>query len=156
DPALTPAEVKDAFMSTAVDWGQPGYDTDTGAGRLDVYAALRRAGAPLATPPAVPSHVVWQDSGDAQQDFDVADAGAPLALTLTGAKSQVFELTDPDGNVLTAVADTPYRDWPSRQKELVIKAPAPGRYTAQVSGAGDFTVDVSGHLMPVDTTKPAL
>jgi hypothetical protein len=156
-PALTPAELKDAFMSTAVDWGPPGLDADSGAGRLDVYAALRRAGAALATPPAVPSHVIWQDSGDAQHDVEVADAGAPLALTLTGAEDQSFELLDANGDVvLTAVAGTPDRDWPSRQKELTLKTPAPGRYTARVRGAGGFTVDISGDLALADTTKPAL
>ena len=53
---LTPAELKDVMERTAIDWGTPGRDNDYGSGRLDAYAALRAVGAPLAAPPAVPSH----------------------------------------------------------------------------------------------------
>jgi serine protease AprX len=54
NPALTPAQVKDAVRSTAVDWGRAGADPDYGAGRLDGYAALKSAGAALTTGPAGP------------------------------------------------------------------------------------------------------
>ena len=50
NPSLTPQQIKDPIKSTAVDWGPPGADSDYGAGRLDAYAALRAAGAPLGRP----------------------------------------------------------------------------------------------------------
>src|SRR5262249_40500533 len=39
NPFLTPAQVKTALMTTAVDIGAPGFDTVAGAGRLDALAA---------------------------------------------------------------------------------------------------------------------
>ena len=157
NPALTPAQVKDAIVSSAVDWGPPGPDLDSGGGRLDVYAALGRVGAALATPPAVPSHVAWQGTDDTTHDLEVADSKAPLALTLTGPTGLGFDLLDAAGNVIvTAVRDPSYRPWPSRQKELTLPAPAAGRYTVRVSGTGAFTVDASADLAPGDTTPPAL
>ena len=61
NPSLTPQQIKDTMTSTAEDWGPPGADGDYGAGRLDAYAALRAAGAPLGTTgAAVPAHTVPQ------------------------------------------------------------------------------------------------
>lgn len=157
NPSLTPAQVKDAMISSAVDWGAPGPDAESGAGRLDVYAALRRAGAALATPPKVPSHVSWQGTDGMTRDLDVADADAPLALTLTGPAALGFDLLDASGNLIaTAVPDVAYRPWPSRQKELTLKAPAPGRYSVRVRGTGAFVVDASGDMAAADTSPPAV
>jgi serine protease AprX len=155
DPTLTPQQVKDAITGTAIDWGAPGWDPESGFGRLDAYAALRRAGSALATPPAVPSHAAWEASGDAQRDIDVADAGAPLSLTLTGDKTLDFALLDNGGNVIA----TPLKDmrpWPLRSQNIVVNAPAAGHYTARVRGSGAYTLDISGDLAPGDTTPPAL
>lgn len=43
-PQLTPAQVRAAITSSAVDIGDPGFDARAGHGRVDVEAALRRAG----------------------------------------------------------------------------------------------------------------
>ncbi len=154
-PSLTPAQVKAAIVGSAIDWGPPGWDPETGAGRLDAYRALELAGSALATPPAVPSHVAWQASDDAQSDFEVADAGAPLALILTGPKALDFALLDATGTVI-ATPTHDMRPWPLRQQDIVIKVPAAGRYTARVRGVGAFTVDISADLAPGDVTPPAL
>jgi len=48
DPALGPREVAAILEGTAVDLGPPGKDDDSGAGRLDVLAAVERAARGLA------------------------------------------------------------------------------------------------------------
>ena len=56
NPQLTPAEVKQLLRETAVDWGPPGPDVESGAGRLDGYAAITRAAGVTGQGPAVPLH----------------------------------------------------------------------------------------------------
>jgi hypothetical protein len=46
NPFLTPAQVKSALMTAAVDIGAPGFDTVAGAGRLDALAATIAVAAP--------------------------------------------------------------------------------------------------------------
>ena len=48
NPALGPAEVAGILGETAIDLGPPGKDDDSGAGRLDVLAAVERAARGLA------------------------------------------------------------------------------------------------------------
>lgn len=43
EPGLPPSAIREALLATAVDVDDPGWDHRTGAGRLDVAAALRRA-----------------------------------------------------------------------------------------------------------------
>ena len=71
NPGLTPQQVKDTIAGTAVDWGRggdnltagsSGPDIDYGAGRLDAYAALKSAGAPLYAPPLVPARELREGS----------------------------------------------------------------------------------------------
>jgi serine protease AprX len=160
-PGLTPVEVKAAITGTAVDWGRPGRDVEYGAGRLDVYAALRALGAPLAVPPAVPRHEVWSgtlaEKETASRDVEVTASGVPLAVTMLGPDDG-FDVTlhDSSGaNVGTAVQ----QPTPSRQEVITLAVPSPGRYTIRVhafAGDGSFAVDVSGALAPADTTAPHL
>jgi serine protease AprX len=160
-PTLKPAEIKDLMERTAIDWGAPGRDNDYGYGRLDAYAALEAAGAPLATPPAVPSHQARSGSlvtGDsATFDVEVADARFPLAVTLN-APSVGFGLALRDSSG-TDVGTTTTQPVPSRQRDISLLAPVAGHYTVTVSApaaAGAFALDVSGSLVPTDTTAPAL
>lgn len=62
NPGLTSEEVNGKIRRTAVDWGRgcpgtltPGPDLDYGSGRLDGYAAIRSAGAPLTVLPRCPA-----------------------------------------------------------------------------------------------------
>src|SRR5262249_41701317 len=133
DPGIAPAGVKQAMMDTAVDWGAPGVGDESGAGGLDVYAGPRQGGAPAAAPPGGPRHESWAGTDASTGEIDVADARAPLSLTLTGTKGLTFQLLDGAQNVLqTAGPDAPYRAWPSRQQELLLQAPAAGTYFARV------------------------
>jgi serine protease AprX len=161
NPNLTPGQIKDAIERTAVDWGVPGRDVDYGSGRLDAYAALKTAGAALATPPAVPRHRTWGgtlvEGQNATTDVDVADSGYPLALTMTGPSSGFdLSLRDQSGAEVGTETAQPVA---SRQEDISLTAPAPGHYTVVVlarSGGGDFTVDASGGFAPADNTAPEL
>ena len=66
NPTLTPTQVRDILQATAVDVGTPGYDTHTGYGRANAYAAL------LATPVPVTPDL----------DHDGTVGAADLALLL--------------------------------------------------------------------------
>jgi serine protease AprX len=161
NPALTPAQVKQTVMDTAIDWGRPGKDVEYGAGRLDAYAALRAAGAPLAVPPAAPEHRVWSGTlaqGEvATSDVEIADPRFPLAVTMLGP-STGFDLSLRDANG-TSVGTMTTQWGPSRQEDITLTAPAPGHYTVRVEAsadAGEFVTDISGALAPADSAAPGL
>lgn len=54
DPSLSPLEVMDVLMNTAVDLGTPGFDLTFGAGRVDAFAAVSSV-APEASPTPMPT-----------------------------------------------------------------------------------------------------
>jgi hypothetical protein len=159
-PTLTSDQIKDILHSTAVDWGRggdstvpgsTGPDVDYGWGRLDGWAALKAAGAPVTTAPRTPGHTELEGriSGTgAKVDFpiSIADASFPLAATLTvpgGSLTRNFDLTllSPSGAQLATSTLTERHD--------AVSAPvaAPGTYLLRVTstaGAGDFFLDVSG------------
>lgn len=72
-PGLAPAEVEEVLVGTARDIGEPGIDEATGAGLLDVGAALDSVGALPQRPAAEDSPAL---SGDADQGSDVDKAGS--------------------------------------------------------------------------------
>ena len=166
NPALTPQQVKDKVVATAIDWGRggdnkvvgsTGADIDYGAGRLDGYAALAAAGAPLGAAPAAPARGLFEGSLSASgayvdHRFDIGSTAFPVAATLVipslsagAAWSPDFDLYlyDPTGNLVA---------WSERseRQEDVTHAPArTGTYTLRVRsyrGSGAYFVDVSGAL----------
>jgi serine protease AprX len=179
NPGLTPDGVKAAVTATAIDWarggdnrtaGSTGPDIDSGHGRLDAYAALKAAGAALATGPAAPAHVLREGSLSgtgtyADHRLDVTALGSPLAATLihptisaSAAWTPDFDLYlyDPAGR-LVARAETA-----SRQEDVAFAPTATGTYTLRVasySGSGPYFVDVSGAsaaaAAPAPTTTTA-
>ncbi len=175
NPLLTSQQVKDAIMQTAIDWGRggdnktagsTGADIDYGAGRLDGYAALKAAGAPLSSPPAMPVHQLREGSLSAtgasvDYQLNVTDTQFPIGATMimpaissATATSPDFDLYlyDPSGN---QVAQT-YTY--SRQEVLGYKPTATGTYTLRVksyNGSGAYFVDISAGL-GVDTTAPSV
>ncbi|MDP8911541.1 MAG: S8 family serine peptidase, partial [Actinomycetota bacterium] len=172
---LTPQQVKDTLVGTAIDWGRAGDskaagstgpDIEYGAGRLDAYAALKEAGGTLTTGPATPRHELREGtlSGTgARVDYvlDVVDTAFPVAATLitpaiTGASATTPDfdlyLYDPAGTLVGRSETT------SRQERVGYVPTATGKYTLRVysySGSGSFFVDVSSGLA-VDTTPPAI
>jgi len=159
NPSLTPAQVKSILMSTAVDWGRggdatvpgsTGPDIDYGAGRLDAYAALKAAGAPLNSPPPSPPHVTLEGTidtaGGSWQKQLVVSGSAPLAATMIipnadpSTKNLDLALLDSSGNTLATSTTT------SREERISYGLPA-GVYVLKatsVQGTGDFFIDVSG------------
>lgn len=161
-PGWSPAQVKSTLLETAEDWGRGGdnrtpgsrgHDIDYGAGRLDAYAALAAAGAPLASPPQVPVHDLFEGTlagvgAFASYELDVTSTAFPIAATLIHpdfdpASPQQFDLRlrDPSG-AQVATSETATR----RQKRVRYAPPTTGRYTLDVvaaAGSGDFFVDVS-------------
>jgi serine protease AprX len=180
NPGLTPQQVKDKITGTAIDWGRggdnitagsTGADIDYGAGRLDAYAALQSAGAPLNSPPLEPVHEFREGSlsGDGDQDdyvFNVPDTMFPIGATLimptiSGPRSSTLEfelyLLDPNGSVVASSAV----HYPSanRQQELGFFPSVAGNYTLRVrsyDGTGqyflDFTSGRTGYARPQGAT----
>jgi serine protease AprX len=166
NPTLTPSQVRDAMTATAIDWGRAGKDSEYGAGRLDAYAALKAAGAPLGTGPAAPEHRVYEGSLSATGTYvdyklSVADTSFPIAATMiipaiSGgfAYSPDFDLYlyNPAGT-LVARAETV-----SRQETVGYKPTGTGTYTLRVrsySGSAAYYVDVSAGLGTVSSpTEP--
>lgn len=166
NPALTPAQVRDAIVNTAVDWGRSGdnraagargVDIDYGYGRLDAYAALKAVGAPLTTGPPGPAHDLREATltgAGTYVDYAlaVADTTFPIAATLiipgiagAGASSPDFDLQlfDPSGTRVAAAETT------SRQEQVQYLPTVSGTYTLRVnsfSGSGGFFVDISAGL----------
>jgi len=169
NPALTPAQIKSAMMTTAVDWGRGGLnktgsgpDVDYGAGRLDAFAAIKSIGAPLGTGPPMPIHTLLSGSlpgsGAVQQhEITIANTDFPIAATLvmpdwTGGNPDFdLFLLDANGTELQRSA------FVTRQEEIGVIPPAPGKYTLQVrsdGGSGDYILDVSAPPAPTPPTPP--
>ncbi|MDQ3821875.1 MAG: S8 family serine peptidase [Actinomycetota bacterium] len=157
---LTPAGVRDAIRSTAVEWGPTGADIDYGAGRLDAFAALKAAGAPVGTPPAVPAHAFHQGSlagtgAVADYKLDVASTAYPIAATLimsSAASDFDLYLYNPAGQIVA------WSERVERQEDVTFKPTATGTYTLRVhsySGNGPFFVDVSAGLGTLAAPAPA-
>lgn len=164
NPSYGNDSVKAAIKSSAIDWGRGGSnatagtlgaDIDYGAGRLDAYAALVTAGAPLTSPPSLPSHALREGSlsGTGQgldYTVDIADTTIPFAATMiqvptgcrTGADPDFdLKLISPGGAVVASASEA------ERQDEFGYVAPTPGVYTLRVFSfrdCGDFFIDVSG------------
>ena len=173
--AFTPAQVKDSIRTTALDWGRGGNnrtagstgpDIDFGTGRLDAYAALKAAGAPLTAGPATPPHKLLEGSlaatgVAADYKLDVADVGFPIAVTMIMPSISAGAATTPDfdlylynpAGTLVARAETV-----DRQETISVRPTATGSYTLRVysySGSGGFFADVSAGL-GVDTMAPSI
>ena len=173
NPALGPQDVKNAIMSTAVDWGRSGDNTtvgssgpdiDYGAGRLDGYAAIEAAvGWSIGLPPPMPSHELLEGSlsgTGAQVDhvLNVTDATFPIAATLIlpsiaggSASTPDFDLylIDPNGNTVVSATTS------MREDTLGYMPVVAGTYLLRVrsqSGGGGYFLDVSAGQPP---TPPA-
>jgi serine protease AprX len=163
---LSAQQIKNAITSSAIDWGRVGADNEFGAGRLDAYAALKAAGAPLGTAPSAPTHVLREATltgtgAVADYTLDVTDRTFPIAVTLvipgvTGAVASTPDfdlyLYNPSGT-LVARAETV-----SRQEQIAHLPAVTGAYKLRVasySGGGAFVVDVSAGLSTGAPAAPA-
>ena len=165
NPSLTPAQVKTTIASTAIDWGASGADPEFGAGRLDAYAALKAAGAALATGPDVPEHTLRTGTlagpgSVSESALEVTDVRFPIAATLTipslasaSGSSPNFDvyLYGPDGSPLGSGATS------GRQELLAFQPEATGTYVVRVvsaAGSGPFVLDISAGTGSSGQTVP--
>ena len=166
NPTLTPAARQGQRDGHGRGLGPPGPDEDYGAGRLDAYAALHAAGAPLADaarrarPPArSPAAPRTPSRGrtrrrDGRRDCRrrplVADAGARLPAT--AAADLDLRLRDP------AALTSPRRSTAAAARSLALPPP-PGTYTLDVTGAPGAPTPTSrrlGRARRGDAHAPAL
>jgi serine protease AprX len=165
NPALTNASVKATLMSTAVDWGPPGLDSDFGAGRLDAFAALKAlGGTTLGPPPGAPQHVLIGGSLAGTDDVAVhpvvvTSSAFPLSATLimsaflSGQPDFDLYIVAPDGETILSRSEFSN----SRQEEVGYALPLPHTYYLVVSsfaGGGPYTLDVSGGTPPPPPPNP--
>ena len=148
--AMTPAQVKSAMMGTAQDWSGTGSDNETGAGRLQAYEAIKRAGSFTGTGPLLPSHFMSNASlgSTGSQDrwsLHVSSTSSPLAITVVipGASSgKDFDvvLRAPNGTILAS------SDGTTRQETIGFGPTVTGTYTVTIvsyAGSGTYTIDFS-------------
>jgi hypothetical protein len=156
NPALTVDQVKQILRETAQDWGPPGQDVDYGWGRLDTWAAVKRAGSfSGGTAPVVPSQQVitgrfTASGGTAEHLVNVTAAAYPISVTMimpgwTGSSSPDFDLYiyNPDGTELGRATGT------TRQEQVAKAITRTGSYKIAVrayAGTGDYILDVSAGM----------
>jgi hypothetical protein len=143
------------MTQTAVDWARPGPDNETGAGRLDAYAAVDAASALAgANAPVKPAHSFLEGTlaagGSATHSFEVTGTSAPIAATVVmvdrtvGSSTPDFnlELLSPTGARLAYSA----AEANLRQETVSAWPQETGTYTVRVisaSGSGAYWLDVS-------------
>lgn len=155
--------VRDAMTQTAIDWGRPGLDNETGAGRLDAYAAVDAASA--AAGANAPSRLVHQfvegtlaSGASAVHSFEVTSTSAPIAATVVmdrpaGASTPNFdlELVGPGGERLAYAAAAANL----RQETVSTMPQTTGTFSVRVisaSGSGTYWLDLSYPGSAVDPT----
>ncbi len=84
NPTLTPDQIKQVLQETAVDMGDPGYDSMYGYGQIDAGAALGEIPAAAAVPPAtsLETELVQDLNGNG-----LLDPGDTLGYTIVAANS---------------------------------------------------------------------
>ncbi|MGZ4139959.1 MAG: S8 family serine peptidase [Actinomycetota bacterium] len=147
---LTPAQLKSIMMTTAQDWTVPGADTETGAGRLQAYEAIKRAGSFTGTGPVVPAH--FMDGGSLggtgsldRWSLSVTSVSYPIAITLIipgASSSKDFDLVlrAPGGSIVAT------SDGSTRQETIGLTPTSTGTYTVSVesyTGSGSYDIDFS-------------
>jgi len=153
-PSLTPAVVKSTLMATAQDWRSAATDTETGAGRLQAYEAIKSAGGVTGTGPGVPSHFAsWTQSLARTAAVDewtlpVTKTTYPIALTLnvpgaTSAKDFDLYLSYWTGSAWSQKAAS---ESSTRQETISFTPSVAGTYRVTVrsyAGSGSYYLDSS-------------
>lgn len=155
---LTNQDIKDILCNTAEDWGKPGKDSDSGAGRLDVLNAVSGFSADA------PAHLVKIDTlkgwywfsraSDKVDDwtFEVTDTSQPIGVSMIiepwrsillifASHDYNLSLIDPDGKTVASSTSTL-----KRQETLTFQPEITGTYTIRVNarkGRGSYILDVS-------------
>lgn len=179
-PLLSPLQTKQILMDTAGDWGPTdgsadsgvNADVDYGAGRVDVFKAVKAAGQFAGTNIALPVHRFISSSLDAPggttdvENWTVAitDTTQSIGATLIlpdwsgGQPDFDLQLRDPLGTLVFSSGTV------GRQETVGIGPPLiagnyqvrvfgwPGGQGSPASTAGDYFLDISGGTPPVSAT----
>ena len=150
NPALTPSQLKYDITTTTQDWNVAGSDNETGAGRLQAYEAIKRAGGFAGTGPSAPNHYTASSTLRASGNEDqwlvkVTSLSAPIALSLvipsaSGSKDFDLRLRAPNGTILAV------SDGTTRQETVGITPAVTGNYIILVDsyvGTGGYNLDLS-------------
>ena len=140
--------MKTVLKETAVHFGPAGENNEFGAGRLDAYAALERAGGMTSAPPPVPRHLFGSgrlkgSSDSSAWKLAVSSTRFPVAVTLVMQSTGVdfdLQIHNPSGRL---VASSTSR---TRQESIAFRPATAGAYRLVVlskSGSGDYCLDVS-------------
>lgn len=165
NPNLTVAGVRQILQQTAQDWGPPGQDIDYGWGRLDGWAAVKRAGNfQGGLPPTLPAHESFNGtlSGvgqTAEHRFTLQNPSFPLVATLlmpnwsSGAPDFDMTIYNPDGTELARSSGS------NRQEVLARNVTQTGQYRVVVrsyAGSGAYALDISGGLATTSDALPTV
>lgn len=165
NPGLSPAEVREALINTAVDILTPGHDNSSGAGVILADKVLAYTGAspqPLAT--AGQPTVTPTDGGAGLDPGDTAKVTLPVTNKGDGvASSTSVVLTSPTPGVTVAPRSKSYGTISQGQtgvNDFTITVPAtqelgvPVVLNARVTFAGSFSPTTTSFSLPVGTPSP--
>ena len=162
NPNLTPQEVKDILMNTAVDYGIVGKDNDYGAGLMDGYESIDMAdSSDDGSSIAIPGHqaVVDNLTGDKDADswfIDINSLDYPISVTLimtdyTTSVDFDLYLYDPSGTEVGKSIGT------TRQELVTYSPTSTGTYEFKAysyQGSGPYSMDVSAGLGTTTVDDP--
>jgi len=152
NPSLTPAQVKNIFSTTSIDFGPSGKDVDYGWGRMDGYVAIKSAGGFSGTGPSVPSHFYGAEDLPSSGKYDiwritVTSTSYPIAIVMimpswASSSNPDFDiyLYNPSGTQIGSSTGT------TRQETIAKSLSVTGTYQLKVSsysGSGSYFIDIS-------------
>lgn len=157
NPAFTPAQIRTALTSTAIDIEAPGVDRNTGVGIIDAFAAMQSLGVPGTAFLEFGTITALEAPGDGNALVDPGD-GATLAIQLinTGvapatAISATLTSTTP-GIVITLPSSRDYPDLAALGGSGVSAMPfrfsVAGNVTCPATINFTLTVNYAGIAMP--------
>ncbi len=145
-PTITRAEVQDALQKTAVDLGNPGFDTDYGWGMVNAQAAAQYVLTPFAPPNAVdvaPPSLSFDGVAVEAQVFVRTKSATPVTI------SQIDATTDQLSGWLTATAD--HMVTPATITVNIDPSLVPGNYSGKIrltTSVGVVDVPVRAVVVP--------
>ncbi|MEM2118506.1 MAG: S8 family peptidase [Candidatus Bathyarchaeia archaeon] len=152
NPSLTPAQIKNIFSTTSIDFGPSGKDIDFGWGRMDGYAAIKSAGGFSGTGPSVPSHFYGAEDLPGSGKYDVwkitvTSTSYPIAITMimpnwASSSNPDFDirLYNPSGTLIASSTGT------TRQETIAKTLTVTGTYQLRITsytGSGSYFIDIS-------------
>lgn len=150
NPSLSHKQIKNILTSTSEEWGKSGNDIDYGAGRLQGYQAIQKAGNLEGSQPKNrPDHIretsYLETTNDYQLfEYQVDELKYPLALTLLqeneNADFDVY-VYNPNRNLVASSTSI------DREEKLSFTPPITGEYLIVVysyQGGGAYYLDISG------------